>query len=148
MTPHETTRPSLALSAAGLLDAAQERRVREHVRECAECAADLDALAALSAGLSSLPAPPVPVDLLARTQARLATELAAQTDRSRTAVWAVAACVFAWIVALATWRVYGILTGSAGVLAWLALTALPGWLAVPPAAALLAHRRRLERSMS
>ena len=78
MTTHETIRQLLALSAAGLLDAADDRRVRQHVQECAECAAALDDLAALSADLCRLPAPMAPPDLLARTEARVAAELAAQ----------------------------------------------------------------------
>jgi len=72
MTTHETVRQLLALSAAGFLDAADERRVREHVRECAACAAALDDLAAVSADLCHLPTPVTPPDLLARTQARVA----------------------------------------------------------------------------
>ena len=66
MTTHETIRQLLALSAAGLLDAADERRVRQHVHECAACAAALDELAAVSADLCRLPAPMAPPDLLAR----------------------------------------------------------------------------------
>ena len=38
----ESIRDLLALSAAGLLDASEARRVAEHVRECGACAADLE----------------------------------------------------------------------------------------------------------
>ncbi len=54
MSDHEHVRQLLALSAAGLLDPAEERQVREHARQCAACAASLDEFAALSAALSAL----------------------------------------------------------------------------------------------
>ena len=61
MSDHESVRHLLALSAAGLLDAGEERLVREHASQCARCAAKLDAYATLSAGLSALPMPQPPV---------------------------------------------------------------------------------------
>ena len=39
MSEHETVRDWLALSAAGLLEPGEERRVHEHAAACAECAA-------------------------------------------------------------------------------------------------------------
>lgn len=50
---HEDIRDLMALSAAGLLDAAGERRVLEHARECPECAARLEEIGALARGLRS-----------------------------------------------------------------------------------------------
>ena len=147
MTTHETIRQLLALSAAGLLDAADERRVREHVRECAQCAAALDDLAAVSADLCRLPAPMAPPDLLARTEARVAAELAAQAGLRHGALLAVAAGLFAWMAALATWGLYRFLTGSAGWLAWLVLTTVPAYLTAGAVAVMFASRRRLERSL-
>ena len=147
MTTHETIRQLLALSAAGLLDAADERRVREHVRECAECAAALDELAAVSADLCRLPAPIAPPDLLARTEARVAAELAAQAGLRQGAMLAVGAGLFAWMAALAVWGLYRFLTGSAGWLAWLVLTTVPAYMAAGAVAVLFASRRRLERSL-
>ena len=47
----------LALSAAGLLEAAEERQVREHARECTACAASLESFGDLAMGLRQLPAP-------------------------------------------------------------------------------------------
>ena len=147
MTTHETIRQLLALSAAGLLDAADERRVREHVRECEECATALDELAAVSAGLCRLPAPMAPADLLARTEARVAAEMAAQAGLRHGAILAVGAGLFAWMAALATWGLYGLVTGSAGWLAWLALTTVPAYMAAGAVAIMFASRRRLERSL-
>ena len=147
MTTHETVRQLLALSAAGLLEAADERRVREHVHECAECAAALDELAALSADLCRFPAPMAPADLLARTEARVAAELAAQAGLRHGALLAVGAGLFAWMAALTTWGLCRFLTGSAGWLAWLALTTVPAYMAAGAVAVLFASRRRLERSL-
>ena len=141
MTSHETIQDLLALSAAGLLDPSGERRVREHVRECAACSARLDALGALSAGLGALPPPPIPPDLLARTQARLAEE----ADRRRGAWLAAAAGVFGWISMLTTWCLFRLFFAG-GTLPWLALYAVPASIAALAAAAVLVTGRRLERS--
>jgi len=147
MTTHETIRQLLALSAAGLLDAADERRVREHVHECAECSAALEELAAVSANLGRLPAPMAPADLLARTEARAAAEMADRAGLRHGAILAVGAGLFAWMAALATWGVYRLLTGSAGWLAWLMLTTVPAYMAAGAVAVMFASRRRLERSL-
>jgi hypothetical protein len=136
------------------LDAAGERTVREHVRECAACAAQLEALAAISAGLSSLPTPAPAPDLVTRTQSLMAAEAAAIADRRRSAMIAAAAGLFAWVMNLATWAVYQLLTGGitavlrpemSGLVAWLALSTLTACI-VAPAAAALASRRHFERS--
>jgi len=145
MTPHEAIRQSLALSAAGLLDPAGERRVREHVRACPECAAMLDAFAALSAGLSALPAPPPP-HLLARTLGMLTAEVAAQADRRRGAILAAAGGLFGWILLLAGWQTYRILTGNSGLLVWLVFSTIPSLLGAGAVTALLGQRR-LERNL-
>jgi cytochrome c biogenesis protein CcdA len=154
MTAHEETRALLALSAAGLLEPFEERRVREHIQGCVSCAAELDALAALSAGLSAQPLPVMPPDLAVRTQAMLAAELAARAEVRRGSVLVVAAGMFALLLTCFTWCGYEWFTGGAvavlrpgwaGLAAWLAISAVSLCVAVPAAAA-LAHRRRLERS--
>ena len=147
MNTHESIRQLLALSAAGLLDAADERRVREHVQECGACETALDELAAVSADLSRLPAPIAPADLLGRTEARVAADLAAQSGPRHGALLAVGAGLFAWMSALATWGLYRFLAGSAGWVAWLVLTTVPAYLAAGTVAVMFASRRRLERSV-
>lgn len=145
MTPHETYRELLGLSAAGLLDAAGERAVREHVRECPECAARLEAFAGLSRALGALPAPEPPGDLLFRTQARVAAGLAADADRRQGAILAAAGALLAWSFVLGAWYLYRTLVG-AGAVWFVAVMILPACIAAPAAAALLGPRRRLERS--
>jgi hypothetical protein len=143
MTPHETTRPLLALSAAGLLDADGERRVREHTRECPECAAALAGLGALAAGLAAMPSPGPSAELLARTQAAVAAQLAVRRDRISGAVLAVAGCGCGWVVSLATWGAWDALGGNPAILIWLEFSAV---LAGLTAAVVIRRRRRIERS--
>ncbi len=157
MTAHEETRSWLALSAAGLLDPGEERRLREHVRECAACAGELEALGALASGLRAQPAPAPSPELLARTAALAAAELAAEAERRRGAGLALACVLAVWVSSLFSWSVYEILTGGAaallrpnlaGVLAWFAVSAICTCMAAPAAVALTAARRRLERSFT
>lgn len=143
MTGHEIIRPLLALSAAGLLDPEGERRVREHVRECSECAAALDSLAALAAGLSAMPSPAPPVALLARTQARVSAELAARRDRISGAILAIGGCACGWVVSLVAWGVWDAIGGNPAILIWFEFSAV---LAGVTAAVVFKRRRRMERS--
>jgi anti-sigma factor RsiW len=143
MTAHETTGPLLALSASGLLDPEGERRVREHIRECPECAARLASLSALAARLSAMPSPKPPAELIARTQARVAAELARRHDRVSGVVLALGGCVCGWLVSLATWGVWDALDGNPAILIWLEFSAV---LAGLTAAVVVRRRRRMERS--
>jgi hypothetical protein len=156
MTVHEEAHSGLALSAAGLLDPQEERRLREHVRECAACASELDEFGTLAAGLGALPASSPSPELLARTAAIAAAELAAEADRRLGAGLALASGLAVLASTLFTWSVYVILTGGAaallrpnmaGLLAWLAIFAIGTCTAAPAAVALTAARRRGERSM-
>src|ERR1051326_2653017 len=97
MTPHAKLQELLTLSAAGLLEPGEERQVREHIQECPECAARLDSMAELAVELRALPAPPVPVHVVARVNA----EMAAYADR-RESAWLVAgSAVMGWLTGLA-----------------------------------------------
>lgn len=142
MSDHESVRHLLALSAAGLLDAGEERLVREHARQCARCAARLDDYAALSAGLSALPCPlPLP-DLLRRTNSLVAAEV----DRRQGAAFASAAAIFALAFVLIVGQVLRTLVGDSAAVAWLAWALVSSVLGAA-SALLLAARRRLERSI-
>jgi len=144
MTPHETIRPLLALSAAGLLDPEGERQVREHVRVCPECAAALGGLAALAAGLGALPSPKPPAALVARTQTRVAAQLAGRRDRRSGMLLALAGCACGWVVSLAAWSAWDALGANPALLIWLEFSTV---LAGVTAAAVIRRRRRLERSL-
>lgn len=143
MTSHESTRPLLALSAAGLLDPDGERQVREHVAECQECAAHLAGLASLAAGLNTMPAPRPSPELLARTQARVSADLAKRRDGKSGVVLALAGCLSGWVVSLATWRIWDALDANPAILIWLEFSAV---LAGITTAVVIRRKRRMERS--
>ena len=140
MSDHEQVRQLLALSAAGLLDAGEERLVREHARQCPACAAELEAFAALSAGLSALPVPHPPADLVRRTSALLAAE----SDRREGAIFAGAAAIFACVCVLLTAQILRMLAGDSAVLLWFVWVGISSVLGTA-SALLLASRRRFER---
>ena len=140
----------LALSSAGLLDAAQERSLREHVQQCAACAARLQSFAGIAQGLASMPSPAVPPDLAARTQARMAAELVASADRRSSAVLAIAAVLIGWASWFGIWDLYRGLTAGAGAMlrpgwpglwACLTISMAIAFLAAPLTAALVRARR-------
>jgi predicted anti-sigma-YlaC factor YlaD len=146
----------LPLSAAGLLDAAGERTVREHVRDCASCRARLESFGDLASALAALPAPAPPPDLDLRTQSLLAAELAVAADRRRGGWLALAGAAMAWISWFGLWDCYRVLTAGFGGLlrpgwpnfcVWLTVSTLMALLTAPIAAALLRARRR-ERSIA
>jgi predicted anti-sigma-YlaC factor YlaD len=140
MSDHESVRHLLALSAAGLLDAGDERMVREHAQQCARCAAKLDDYATLSAGLSALPCPlPLP-DLLRRTNSLVAAEL----DRRQGAAFAGAAAIFALVFVLLIGQTLRMLVGDSAALTWLLWAAISSVLGAA-SALVLVSRRRLER---
>ena len=128
----------LALSAAGLLEAQEERLVREHVRECAACAMQLEELAGLSAELQSLPAPSPPAYLAAR----VARDLEEYNDRReglRLAAWA---ALLGWVMALTTWYGYRMLTGGSGMV-WLVWCVASALVTAPAVAGLFRQERRV-----
>jgi anti-sigma factor RsiW len=142
MSDHESVRQLLALSAAGLLDAGEERLVREHAHQCAACAAELDEFAALSAGLSALPAPQPPAYLLARTTVLLAAE----ADRRQGAVFAAGVSIFALVFVLVIGQTLRITAGYPAALVWLIWAVITSILGAA-SALVLASRRRPERSI-
>jgi len=141
MSDHESVRELLALSAAGLLDAGEERLVRDHARQCAACTAELDDYATLSAGLSALPSPPPPADLVRRTSVLMAAE----KDRRQGAFLAAAAAIFAFVFVLLIGQTLRILEGDSAAMVWLAWAFVSSMLGTAAALA-LAARRCLERS--
>ena len=142
MSDHEQVRQLLALSAAGLLDADEERLVSEHARQCTACAAELDEFAALSAGLSALPVPQPPADLVQRTSALMAAE----ADRRQGAIFAGGAAIFACAFVLIVGQAVRIMVSDSAALTWLLWSSLSSVLGAA-SALMLASRRRLERSV-
>jgi anti-sigma factor RsiW len=102
MNHHDEIRGLLALAAAGDLGADEQRRVANHLRECAACTSELAALRALAEGLRILPAPQTSLGLVARTRARVAAELLARQERRRHHMLIALLIAFGWALTLLT----------------------------------------------
>jgi len=133
VSSHETICPLLAESAAGLLDAAQERAVRQHASECPECAAELMSLGAVAQELGLMPCPTPSPDLLVRTQ----VHIAADRERRESQRLALASVFCAAGIAVSGCVLLQPVFGS---VVWLAATLVPT-LPAAAAAAMLAGRR-------
>jgi anti-sigma factor RsiW len=152
---HKTLRDLLGLAAAGALDAGEQQRVDEHLRECSECQAEFQAWTKITGSLRDMPAPQIPAGLVARTRARMESARAAKAERWRHQIILGCLVLFAWIVTLLSFpllRIAG--NGLAGLLhmstsdvnTWVALYLLLGWIGTGVAAGLLGLRRQNERT--
>lgn len=126
----------LALSAAGLLDACEERIVRQHARECPACAARLAEFADLAAGLRQLPMPVAPPHLMAQVPRRMA-----EYADARQAAWiAASVSVLAWTTAVAGWYFLRQVSDQAAWI-WIVWSAASAITALPVTVGLL-HKQR------
>lgn len=151
MSEHECMREVLALAAAGTLDPGEQRRLDQHVRECAACRRELETWCGYAAGLRRLPQPPVPATLVERTRARILQERAAAADRRWDDLMLAALALFAWTVGLSFWFLLRVFAGGALVImgtnllrlgTWSALSTVLVWLTAAVAALALGKRRR------
>jgi hypothetical protein len=126
----------LALSAAGLLEAAEERQVREHARECAACATSLESFGDLAMGLRQLPAPAPPAFLAAR----VAQQMAEYADRRQGALMAGGVAILAWVAGVAGWYAAGRFSSTAAMV-WLVWSVGSAMTAVPVMAGALRRGR-------
>ncbi len=129
----------LAASAAGVLEPQQERRLREHVRNCPECARALREFAEIASALPGLPVPDPPVDLTKQTQWLLAAEFAARADQRQAAVLAGVVGICGWAGAASGVYLWWLWSGN-GTWAWLLWWLLPPMIIAPAAAALQRSR--------
>jgi len=156
MSEHEASKELLVLASAGVLDAQEQRRLDEHVRECEVCRRELEIWSAYSQGLRQIPQPVVPAHLMERTRARIGQERATAADRRWDELMLAALALFAWTVGLTSWFVLKIFTGGALVImganlvrfgTFSAISTVMVWLTAAVAAMLLGKRRReLRRS--
>lgn len=142
MSDHEAVRELLALSAAGLLEADEERLVRQHAGECAACAGALEEFAALSEGLCALPAPAPPAYLVTRTAALMATE----RDRREGAVAAGVVAVFGFVFVLTVGQMLRVFLGDSVALGWIVFAVISSVFGAA-AGLVLGSRRGMERSI-
>lgn len=157
MSEHESIAKMLALAAAGALDAAEQRRLEEHARECPACRRELEIWSVYSTGLGRLPQPSIPAQLMERTRARIWQERAATADRRWNELMLAALAMFAWTVGLTFWFLARVLTGGALVImgtnlvrlgTWSAASTVLVWLTAAVAAMVLGKRRRELRRLS
>ena len=128
MSEHDAIRELLPLAAADALDEKELRRVEDHLRTCAACAAELDVWQRLERGLRRLPTPQAPTLLVERTRMQLRAQLAARQEHKSNA-WVLGFLVlFSWTLVLATWPVFRLL--SSGTASWLDLSFQSAWIAV------------------
>lgn len=103
MNQHDDIRDLLTLAAAGALDAAEQRRVEEHLRLCAACRAELESWQRLTGALEELPTPQAPMGLVERTRRQLEAQVSVQAERKRKHTLLFWLTVFGWASTLLTW---------------------------------------------
>jgi anti-sigma factor RsiW len=153
MDQHAEIRELLTLAAAGALDAAEQRRVEEHLRHCSDCRAELAAWQRLTGALEAMPTPQAPKGLVERTRRQMEKRAAAHAEHrwNRTSLaWLIA---FAWISTLLTWPLVQFFGGRLGGLldlssrgvtqVWVGY-AIVSWMASIVVAGLLGQRRQQE----
>lgn len=154
MSEHESARELLALAAAGVLSADEQRLVESHARTCAGCAAELAALVDMTAGLRRLPMPPAPLGLAERTRRLIQAEAAQAAERRWNDAVAVVLALFTWTLGLAFWLIVQLIRGGPAAIwnggflqtsLWVTASTVLAWLTAGVAAVVLGHQRRLVR---
>jgi len=94
MNQHDDIRDLLTLAAAGALDAAEQRQVEEHLRQCAGCRAELESWQRLTGALEALPTPQAPMGLVERTRRQMENQLAVRGEHRQKRL------LFAWLTVI------------------------------------------------
>ena len=150
---HEKIRSLLSLAASGALDPADEESVASHVRNCPECAAELEHWQALAGGLRRLPTPQLSPFVLQRTVALVREAQVAKDERRATLKVLIPLLALSWFSTIVSWPLFKLASSALGVLGvhfepdWrvFALFVVWTWLAAAVAAALLSHQRQHRR---
>jgi hypothetical protein len=154
MSKHETNIKRLALAAAGALSREELLEVEQHARECESCRRELECWGLYGRGLLQLPQPVLPMDLVARTQARVLREREAAADRHRDALMLGGLAIFSWAMSFTVWVIARLLTGgtleafgtnwvSAGP--WFLASSVFVWITALTAAIALGHHHAMRR---
>ncbi len=112
MDEHVEIRDLLTLAAAGALDAASQRRVEDHLRQCSDCRVELELWQQLTGALEALPTPQAPLGLVERTRRQMeacANALAEQRRNRALLAWLT---VFAWVSTFLTWPLFQLFGGQ------------------------------------
>ena len=127
MNEHEQLRAMLALAAAGVLEADEQSRMDDHLRDCESCRRELDRWACYAQALRYLRPPTPPERLVERTRARILAERSAAAERRSEGLLLGALAAFAWIVGVTVWFLVRLFTGGATAALEISLTQLLTW---------------------
>jgi|GEM_PF-1179533 anti-sigma factor RsiW len=153
MKAHSEIRELLTLAAAGVLDAAEQRQVEEHLVQCEACRADFQSLGRLTGALQKQVMPQAPRGLVQQTRRILELRLLAQRDRRRSYFFLGALAILGWTLTLLNWPLLHLMDGplirafnlSGTQLTWMWTTyILAAWLGTALAAAVLGKRFQQE----
>jgi anti-sigma factor RsiW len=106
MNQHDNILDLLTLAAAGALDAAEQRQVEEHLRQCAGCRAELESWQRLTGALEALPTPQAPMGLVERTLRQMERTAAARAEHRRARTLWVWLTAFGWVATLLSWPLF------------------------------------------
>lgn len=151
MNEHHAMHELLTLAAAGALDAAEQVRVEEHLRQCDDCRAEFAGWSRLTGALKGLPTPQAPLGLVEKTRRALEARAAAHHEHRANHFTLGLLLLFTWTFTLLNWPLLRLFQGR--LAQWLditngQLTALwvgyivMAWAGTALAAVLLARHRR------
>lgn len=156
-TEHSAIRELLTLAAAGALDAAEQRRVEDHLHGCEACRAEFRGLGQITKALQEQPMPQMPPGLMQQTRRLLELRAQAQRERRQSYFMLSGLAVLGWVLTLLNWPLLRLLDAplmqtfnlSSTQLTWMWTTyILAAWLGTALAAAVLGQRyRQQERTL-
>jgi anti-sigma factor RsiW len=153
MNEHSEIRELLTLAAAGVLSAAEQRRVEEHLPHCDACRAEFHGWSRLTGALQKQPTPQAPPDLVRQTRRMLELRAQALHERRQNHFVLGMLVLLGWTLTLLNWPVLHLLDGplrqwfnvSSTQLNTLWVTyMLAAWIATALAVAVLGRRRQQE----
>ena len=154
---HEKIRSLLSLAASGVLDSAEEMTVEGHLRNCPECAAELEHWQALAGGLRRLPTPQLSPFVLQRTVALVREAQSAADERRATLRILTPLLALSWLSTILSWPLFKLASGVLRVVLGIhfepdwrvfAFFMIWTWLAAGVAAALLSFHQRPHRRLA
>ena len=153
---HEKIRFLLSLAASGALDSADEVSVASHVRNCPECAAELERWQALAGGLKRLPTPQLSPIVLQRTVSLVRAAHGARDERHATLKVLIPLLALSWFATIFSWPLFKLASSGLRALGlrfepdWrvFAFFVIWTWFAAAIAAALLSSHQRQDRRLA
>jgi hypothetical protein len=112
MNTHESIRNMLPLAAAGALGQQEQLQVEAHTRICEICQREMDAWSVYTKGLRGLPQPAIPVDLIARTQARILQDRKSAASVRWNGLTLCGLGVFSWVASVGFWLLVRLVSGG------------------------------------